>query len=351
MSLFRRGEIWWVDIASPTGKRLRKSTGTNQAKLAQEYHDQLKADLWKQSKLKERPTRTWRDAADRWLASRENKPNATNNARYIEWLTKHLDGLPLSSIDKDLIDSLAEKKAKEKRSGHRWKNRPNSSVTAQTVNHYMGCLRSVLRSAWEWGWIESAPPVAMGKIPKKRIRFLTRPEARKLLEHLVPHMRAIVGFALATGLRQRNILSLEWTQIDLEKRFLWIHADQAKAGKDIRIPLNQEAIEILRSQEGKHPERVFTYKGKPVETIGAAFESGLKKAGIENFRFHDLRHTWASWHVQGGTPLAVLQELGGWASLSMVMRYSHLAQSHLSEWAERSNVTITTQSEEGDISK
>ena len=68
----------------------------------------------------------------------------------------------------------------------------------------------------------------------------------------------------------------------------------------------------------------------------------MKKAGIEDFRFHDLRHTWASWHVQSGTPLAVLKELGGWASMDMVFRYAHLGESHLAEWAKNSTYGTNT---------
>jgi hypothetical protein len=89
-------------------------------------------------------------------------------------------------------------------------------------------------------------------------------------------------------------------------------------------------------QIGKHRDHVFTFKGQPVEQLStAAWYKALKRAGIDNFRWHDLRHTWASWHVQSGTPLHVLQELGGWASYTMVQRYAHLAADHLAPWAER----------------
>jgi hypothetical protein len=81
---------------------------------------------------------------------------------------------------------------------------------------------------------------------------------------------------------------------------------------------------------------VFTFKGKPVVQVStAAWYKAMRRAGIENFRWHDLRHTWASWHVQSGTPLNVLQELGGWASYAMVQRYAHLAADHLAPWADR----------------
>ena len=87
---------------------------------------------------------------------------------------------------------------------------------------------------------------------------------------------------------------------------------------------------------GKHPDSVFTYRGRPVKKCNTkAWRKALKKVGISDFRWHDLRHTWASWHVQNGTPLHALQELGGWSDIRMVQRYAHLAPEHLSEYAGR----------------
>lgn len=352
MALIRRGKIWWIDLATPgSGERVRRSTGTDLKELAQEYHDRTKADLWKQAKLKEKPIHTWEEAASRWFQSRSGNPNAKNNLHYIRWLTSHLKNRPLRSIDKDLIDSIAEKKAKDKRTGHLHKSK-GSEVSPGTVNRYLACLRAILRAAWEWGWLEAVPPVSLHRSTQKRIRFLTREEASRLMSCLPDHLQPIVSFALATGLRQKNILDLEWSQIDREKGTLWIHGDQAKGGRDIRIPLNAEAMRILDEEDGNHQKYVFVYRGRPLGSIGSAFERAVKKAKVGDFRFHDLRHTWASWHVQNGTPLAVLQELGGWASLSMVQRYAHLGESHLKMWADNlSNDTITAQLKDPKSSK
>jgi integrase len=99
--------------------------------------------------------------------------------------------------------------------------------------------------------------------------------------------------------------------------------------------LNAEAILVLRRQQGRHAVRVFTYQGKPVREVNTkAWRHALKRVGIEDFRWHDLRHTWASWHVQNGTPLHVLQELGAWESVEMVRRYAHLGENQLAEHAE-----------------
>ena len=103
------------------------------------------------------------------------------------------------------------------------------------------------------------------------------------------------------------------------------------------FPTNQIVrLDVLVRQAGKHPERVFTFNGKPVAWANTrAWREALKRAGIEDFRWHDLRHTWASWLVQRGTPTNVLQEMGAWESEGMVRRYAHLAPAHLAEHAER----------------
>ena len=91
---------------------------------------------------------------------------------------------------------------------------------------------------------------------------------------------------------------------------------------------------VLRQQSGQYTRNVFTYFGKPIAKANTkAFRKGLSQVGIEDFRWHDLRHTWASWHVQNGTPIHVLQELGGWSDIRMVQRYAHLAPEHLAAYA------------------
>lgn len=104
-----------------------------------------------------------------------------------------------------------------------------------------------------------------------------------------------------------------------------------------RIPLSNEAVIILKGQKGKHETWLFPYRSKPVtQTSTKAWREAVNTAGIApGFRWHDLRHTWASWHAQDGTPLNVLQELGGWASAEMVQRYAHLSTEHLAQWVNR----------------
>ena len=145
-------------------------------------------------------------------------------------------------------------------------------------------------------------------------------------------------FSLETGLRRANVTGLQWSQVDLVRRLAWIHPDQAKARKAIAVPLSDMAVAVLRRQLAKkrnaeHMESVFVYRGKQVfQTATRAWHDALMKAGIRDFRWHDLRHTWASWHIQRGTPLQVLKELGGWETIEMVQRYAHLSADHLAQW-------------------
>jgi integrase len=183
----------------------------------------------------------------------------------------------------------------------------------------------------------------------RRIRWLTQEEARTLLKELPPHLADMAAFSLLTGLRQQNVTRLEWSQVDLFRQHALIHPDQAKTKKAIPVPLNSDAMAILEKQRGKHERFVFTYQGMPIIQCNTkAWRNALKRAKIENFRWHDLRHTWASWHVQNGTSLQELQQLGGWSSFEMVLRYAHLSSDHLKDAAERISMKMKQGTIQGD---
>ena len=324
MSLRRRYGSYWIDLRSPTGERIRRSTGTADKALAEEFHDRLKAELWRIAKLGEKPQRSWNEAVVRWLKEQSHKATIENDKMHFRWLDRHLGGKPLSAITRNAIDRITAVKLAD-------------GVSNATVNRVLEVLRAVLRKCVnEWEWLERAPRIRMLKEPTRRIRFLTQLEAQRLLAVLPEHLADMAAFTLATGLRRANVTGLQWSQVDLERRTAWVHPDQAKARKAIAVPLNREAVIIIRKQIGRHATHVFSFKGKPMTQVSTkAWYAALKRAGIENFRWHDLRHTWASWHVQQGTPLYALQELGGWESAEMVRRYAHLASEHLAPYADR----------------
>jgi integrase len=169
---------------------------------------------------------------------------------------------------------------------------PYSCSGAPTANRYLALVRATLRKAAnEWERLEREPKVRMYRENDRRVRFLTREEADRLIRELPMHLAEISRLALATGLRRANITGLEWSQVNLEKGLAWIHADQAKGKRAIPVPLNKDAIEVLKRQIGKHPTRGFSYNGKPVfQTATKAWHKAVKRAGLKDLRFHDLRH-------------------------------------------------------------
>jgi integrase len=324
MSLYKRKDssVWWVKL-SVNGRRIQESTGTADRKAAQEYHDRRKAELWEQSRLGVKPGYTWQEAVVRWLKETEHKATHVDDVWILRGLDPLLRDVRLVDIDRDRLDAITSARLAE-------------GVKNGTVNRMLAVIRAILRrAALEWGWMDRVPKVRMLVVPKRRIRFLTVEEAERLLSELPAHLASMARFSLETGLRQANVSGLTWAQVDMENKRAWIHPDQAKAKKAIAVPLSDVALKVLREQVGKHAVYVFTYRGKSVMQVTAkAWWQALKRAGIENFRWHDLRHTWASWHVQRGTPLLVLQELGGWESVEMVRRYAHFSVDHLAEYAQ-----------------
>lgn len=323
MALYARNKVWWIGFTY-NGKRIQRTTGTSNKAAAQELHDRLKADLWRRSKLKERPQRLWQEAVIRWLNEATYKRSLDTDKFHLDWVCPYLKDKKLSEIDGDLLEDIAREKEKE-------------GVAPATVNRLLAVLRAILKKAEEkWKWIEKAPFVEMRRLGEKRERWLTRGEAQSLLQVLPSHLADLAAFSLATGLRKKNVTGLCWQDIDLVKRHAFVRAAQSKSKKAIPVPLNSEAVAIIKKQIGKHSKFVFTYKSNPIEQCNTkAWRKALKRIGIENFRWHDLRHTWASWHVQNGTSLQELQQLGGWASFDMVLRYAHLSSDHLKDAAER----------------
>lgn len=136
--------------------------------------------------------------------------------------------------------------------------------TSGARNRYRATIWAILRKAErEWDWIERAPVIRLEPEPHTVGRWLTEPEATRLIAAAPAHLQPVIRFALATGLRKGNILQLRWANVDLARRQLWVHPEDAKGGKAIGIPLNALAMQVLNSCRGKHPEFVFSVEGRP----------------------------------------------------------------------------------------
>jgi len=324
--LYQRGEIWWLDYPGADGKRILVTSGTRDKEKAKELRDKLVHEVWLVKRLGSKQRHTWKEAVVRWLDEKQHKKSIKTDIIRLKYLHLHFSPLYLDEITVDLVNKVKSDYLK-------------SGVKHSTLNRMLALIRSILRAAKnEWEWLDRAPSIKLTPEPKRRVRWLKPEEIARLMAELPEHLKAMAQFSLATGLRESNVTQLKWEQVDMQRHCAWIYADQAKAGQAIPVPLNQNAIDVIRSQIGKNAVYVFTFDGKPVTRANnKAWRKALKRAGIYDFRWHDLRHTWASFHMMNGTPLSVLQELGGWESADMVRRYGHLSSQHLAAFASNAN--------------
>lgn len=244
-----------------------------------------------------------------------HKRTIDHDRRKLQWLSSFLDDKPLSQIDRFVIAEIANLKA--------------SQSSQATANRYLALIRAILRrAAFEWEWIQRPPRIHLFKESSRRIRWLTGEQVQTLLNELHEHQRDACLFALATGLRHGNLVAMRWDQIDMERRTAWFFADQVKNGEELHVSLNDTAMDVLHRRTGLHSDYVFTYRNRPIKRFNTrSWYRAMSRAQISNFRWHDLRHTWASWLVQVGVPLYSVQEMGGWKTAKMVRRYAHLSPS------------------------
>lgn len=309
MSLYRRGRIWWLKLPSKSGP-VRESTGTSDKRLAQEKHERRKTEIWRQEQLGEKVV-TWGQAVKTWL---DVQPRGMPDKYRIKALgISPTDTLPLSA---DLIEAKLK------------------GCAAGTFNRSLALLVAIHNTS------KIKPPaVDRKKQPPGRTRWLSEDEWLRLrasLEAESPLLRQAAEFTLAVGLRENNVLELTWDQIDLKRGVAWLHGDQTKQKKPLGVPLNEAALAILAERKGIDKNLVF---GNPdyalYKASNRAWYSALRKAKLVGFRWHDLRHTWASWAVMSGVRLEELQRMGGWATAQMVQRYAHLSSEHLAEAAAK----------------
>lgn len=325
MSIYRRpgSDAWYLSIRH-AGGRTRRSLATTDRREAQRLHDELKARLWQQK-------RAGKSLADAFVAWIKAADRSRQELSAVVQIRTHFPDRPLFECD-DV--SFAE---------------AFGDLGPATYNRLANIYRAALRIAESKGWLDRAPKVTRRKVPTRDFRFLSGPEWERLRAKLPPHLRPMAEFALATGLRWSNVAGLEWSRVSLERRVAWIPATQAKARRAISVPLSDEAIAALRAAQAYRralPKRwheradacglVFTYCGRPIGSAKTGLHNACKAAKVVGFRWHDFRHTWASWHVMNGTPLAVLQKLGAWESPEMVQRYAHFEPEHLTAYAGNS---------------
>jgi integrase len=261
----------------------------------------------------------------------------------LTWWDNTLGSYSLADITASVISEARGKLLSEKLGN-------GKTRTEATANRYMAVLSHLLNIAFkEWEWIAENPCARIAKLPESRgrVRYLTDKERVDLLgackASKSPHLYPIVVLALSTGARLGEILGLKWQDVDLDKGRFTLH--ETKNGETRVIPLTHHALELI-SQWSKvrriDSDLLFPNKRNPKTHIDirSPWYTAVKRAGIEDFRFHDLRHSAASYLAMNGATLAEIAEVLGHKTLQMVKRYAHLSEAHTSSVVASMNERI-----------
>ena len=317
-TVYRRGKTFWVRFRA-NGHHVRRSARTAKKADAVAFLQRLLAEYAAKARG-DRPRHLYDEATGRFLREASIRPKTracySSSARACRptFAGRHLD-----EIDRRLLGEFVSAR---KRSG----------VSDATVRRDLAFLSSMCAMAVRWGWLDTNPVTAFNKRTLKearpRTRFLTRAEFDALLAAASDHLRPAIVLAVETGLRKEELFSLAVAAIDLPRREVVL--DRTKSGAPRRVPLSDGAIGAIRGvlatpDRPANATHLFTRAdGTRYGDFKKGFAAACRRAGIANIRWHDLRHTFASWFVQANGDLYHLSRILGHSSVQMTARYGHL---------------------------
>jgi len=320
MAVFSKNGNWYIDYWF-NGRRVKKMIGKNKA-LAESVLRKIQTDIVEKKYLDIRGSERikFKDFSEEYLdnyAKLNNKSWEKATLCCIKCLNVYFGEKYLSEITPFLIEGFKAQRMKV--------------VKPATVNRALACLKSMFNRAITWKKFRGDNPVKAVKFFKEesgRLRFLEKYEIAQLLENCNSYLKPIVILALNTGMRRGEIYNLQWQDVDFAHGL--IHLLKTKNNEKREIPMNALVRETLLNidKDPRIPYVFYNDEGKPFYNLRKSFFTACKKSAIFNFRFHDLRHTFASQLVMAGVDLNTVRELLGHKSLEMTLRYSHLSQGH-----------------------
>ena len=321
MGLVKRKHVWWMSFMYQ-GQQVRRSTGTTDKRLAEAILCKVKVQITEGRffEKREEQDRTFREMMDRYLKERAVLKAPKSYVRDVTALN-HL--LPVFG---DKVLAMITPKIL---AGYKAQRRIERAAPA-TINKELQLVRHAFNVAMrEWEWCRENPMhrVSMEPVRNEVDRWLTGNEEERLLGSASPWLREIMGFALNTGMRQGEILNLQWQDVDFARGTLMVM--KSKNGTRRTIPLNATVYELLAAKQavtGATCGPVFkTPLGNELQVryLVREFCEARDRAGIPDFRFHDMRHTFATRLVQRGVDLYKVQRLLGHKTSTMTQRYAH----------------------------
>ena len=319
----RRGSpYWWIRYADRNGRVHRRSTDTSSKKLAREILAKQRVLVAENRHLdvKKVPNTTFFELCDQYweLDGKHKRMKGLKNM--IDIWKKGIGDVPLKELTQQELERFLNKRMERK------KHSPS------TRNRHLAHLSSMFNKGKEWGLATENPASRINPLREvgARMRFLVEGEITRLLKAASKKLRSLLITALHTGMRKGEIVNLKWPDVDFKNKIITVQ--ESKSGKKRMIPMDETLYEALRVLPSRF-KRGYIFPSpvkpdKPWYDFRKRFESAKQKAGIDDFRFHDLRHTFASHLAMNGVDIKTVQELLGHASLTMTMKYAHLAPDH-----------------------
>ncbi|EDP75360.1 site-specific integrase [Hydrogenivirga sp. 128-5-R1-1] len=326
--LRKRGKVFYFEFMYK-GQRYYEKIGVVSKTVAKEIANEIRSRIIRGEYIpqKERKT-TFSDAVRVYIEWYRKKSTAREkskeeNIRRARRLEEFFGSRKLSQISTFLVESYKKKRLEE-------------GVKPQTINMELNILGSILRRAKEAGLFDGELPKIekFRNADRERLRFLSEREAQRLISACPEWFKPVVIFALNTGLRAGEIFSLRWEDVDFERGVITVREASSKSGKVRKLPMNATVKKLLQGLERKEHGYIFTNRfGLPYKyedkTYRRVFKTACEKAGIKDFRFHDLRHTFASWVAMNSKDIYAVQNLLGHSSPSVTKRYAHLTDDYL----------------------
>jgi integrase len=324
MSLYQRGKSWYYDFKY-RGERYSGCVGAVSKTVAKEILAKKKAEAveGRYELPSRKPTPKLEEFAKEYFAYyRANRRPSSVKRHETSYRAMQPTFGHVRLAD---ITPLALERYK--------RQRKEDGVRETTINRELAFLKNVFTKAIDWGKTSENPvkKVRLYREDNSRTRFLTDEEEERLLACCKPQLQPLVITALHTGFRASELRSLTWNDIDFRRRTVTVRAGYVKNGESRTVPMNEVLTTTLKAVKLVHAdgEKVFcSRQGNPYRSFRTAFERAVRLAGLADFTFHDLRHTFASRLVMAGVDLPTVKELLGHKDISMTMRYAHLSNTH-----------------------
>lgn len=346
----RKGSpFWWVKFTDASGKPTYRSTRTTDYDEASALEAKWRHEVHQERMWGIQPEHTFDDMMIAFIDAKRDQWRAADRvAIACRRLQPHFTGMTAERIRRADVARYIQA-------------RKGDGVTGSTINRELDLLSAAMnyvRVTLEWN-VQNAVSGMSLKEPEGRLRWITKDEAERLIaeaskeERKSPHLADFIRLALNTGCRKNELLKLSWDRVDFAAGCIRLEGDHTKNDKRRVVPLSEVARSALANREKFRAEHcpkspwVFSHRnGERVQFLQNGFESACDRAGISNFRVHDMRHTCASWLVSAGVSLLEVKALLGHSSIEMTERYAHLAPENLSRVANtldrlQSSVSLT----------